>query len=100
MTAPRSPPSAAPSSEPSRQARRPGSTAPLFTSSRPRAPDDTSRAAQAVAPGDQPMTKPTIDGIDLLAATWGRGVPHDQFDRMRQEAPVCWHPEEDDTGFW
>jgi cholest-4-en-3-one 26-monooxygenase len=47
------------------------------------------------------MTKrPTIDGIDLLAATWGRGVPHDQFDRMRAEAPVCWHPEADDTGFW
>ena len=45
-------------------------------------------------------TKPTIDGIDLLAATWGRGVPHDQFDRMREEAPVCWHPEENDTGFW
>ena len=45
-------------------------------------------------------TKPTIDGIDLLAATWGRGVPHDQFDRMRKEAPVCWHPEVDDTGFW
>ncbi|MET0903797.1 MAG: cytochrome P450 [Acidimicrobiales bacterium] len=44
--------------------------------------------------------KPTIDGIDLLAATWGRGVPHDQFDRMRAEAPVCWHPEKDDTGFW
>src|SRR6188508_1003705 len=46
------------------------------------------------------MTKPTIDGIDLLAATWGRGVPHDQFDRMRKEAPVCWHPEVNDTGFW
>ena len=45
-------------------------------------------------------TKPTLDGIDLLAATWGRGVPHDQFDRMRAEAPVCWHPEVDDTGFW
>jgi cholest-4-en-3-one 26-monooxygenase len=43
---------------------------------------------------------PTIDGIDLLAATWGRGVPHDQFDRMRAEAPVCWHPEANDTGFW
>jgi cholest-4-en-3-one 26-monooxygenase len=45
-------------------------------------------------------SKPTIDGVDLLAATWGRGVPHDQFDRMRKEAPVCWHPEENDTGFW
>ena len=44
--------------------------------------------------------KPTIPGVDLLAETWGRGVPHDQFDRMRKEAPVCWHPEVDDTGFW
>jgi cholest-4-en-3-one 26-monooxygenase len=42
----------------------------------------------------------TIDGIDLLAATWGRGVPHDQFDRLRAEAPVYFHPEVDDTGFW
>ena len=49
-----------------------------------------------------PMTddRPTLDGIDLLAATWGRGVPHDQFDRLRAEAPVYWHPEADDTGFW
>jgi cholest-4-en-3-one 26-monooxygenase len=46
------------------------------------------------------MTNPQLDGIDLLAATWGRGVPHDQFDRLRAEAPVYWHPEPDDTGFW
>jgi cholest-4-en-3-one 26-monooxygenase len=45
-------------------------------------------------------TVPTIEGIDLLAGTWGRGVPHDQFDRLRAEAPVCWHPEAGDTGFW
>jgi cholest-4-en-3-one 26-monooxygenase len=45
-------------------------------------------------------TAPSLEGIDLLAATWGRGVPHDQFDRLRREAPVCWHPEPDDTGFW
>ena len=38
--------------------------------------------------------------IDLLAETWGRGVPHDQFDRLRREAPVFWHPEPGDTGFW
>ncbi len=43
---------------------------------------------------------PTLDGIDLLAGTWGRGVPHDQFDRLRAEAPVYFHPEVDDTGFW
>ncbi len=42
----------------------------------------------------------TIDGIDLLASTWERGVPHDQFDRLRREAPVFWHPEPDGPGFW
>jgi len=41
-----------------------------------------------------------LQGIDLLAGTWGQGVPHDQFDRLRREAPVYWHPEADDTGFW
>ena len=41
-----------------------------------------------------------LQDIDLLAATWGRGVPHDQFDRLRREAPVYWHPEADDSGFW
>ena len=45
------------------------------------------------------MTQP-LEGIDLLAGTWGRGVPHDQFDRLRAEAPVYFHPEADDTGFW
>lgn len=45
-------------------------------------------------------TRPSLEGIDLLAATWGRGVPHDQFDRLRREAPVHWHPEPGDTGFW
>ena len=44
--------------------------------------------------------RPTIDGLDLLAGTWGRHVPHDQFDRLRAEAPVAWHPEPGDTGFW
>ncbi len=42
----------------------------------------------------------TLEGIDLLAGTWGQGVPHDQFDRLRAEAPVFWHPEPDDVGFW
>jgi cholest-4-en-3-one 26-monooxygenase len=47
------------------------------------------------------MTTTTeLDGIDLLADTWGRGVPHDQFDRLRREAPVYWHPEPDGRGFW
>jgi cholest-4-en-3-one 26-monooxygenase len=41
-----------------------------------------------------------LQDIDLLASTWGRGVPHDQFDRLRREAPVFWHEEANDTGFW
>jgi len=45
------------------------------------------------------LTEP-LDDIDLLADTWGRGVPHDQFDRLRRESPVHWHPEPDGPGFW
>ena len=29
-------------------------------------------------------TELTLDDIDLLAATWGRHVPHDQFDLLRR----------------
>ena len=47
------------------------------------------------------VTERSLEGIDLLAATWGRGVPHDQFDRLRAEAPVYFHPEHDGgPGFW
>jgi cholest-4-en-3-one 26-monooxygenase len=46
------------------------------------------------------ITHEQLDGIDLLASTWGRGVPHDQFDRLRREAPVYWHPEPEGPGFW
>lgn len=42
----------------------------------------------------------TLDDIDLLAETWGRTVPHDQFDLLRREAPVFWHPEPEGPGFW
>ncbi|MDQ2678710.1 MAG: cytochrome P450 [Actinomycetota bacterium] len=42
----------------------------------------------------------TLDDIDLLAATWGRHVPHDQFDLLRRDAPVFWHPEPNGSGFW
>jgi cholest-4-en-3-one 26-monooxygenase len=45
------------------------------------------------------VTRP-LDRIDLLAETWARGVPHDQFDRLRAEDPVHWHPEPDGPGFW
>lgn len=42
----------------------------------------------------------TLDDIDLLAETWAAGEPHDQFDLLRREAPVFWHPEPDGPGFW
>jgi cholest-4-en-3-one 26-monooxygenase len=45
-------------------------------------------------------TTETPAGIDLLAETWGRYVPHDQFDRLRRDEPVYWHPEPDGRGFW
>ncbi|OJZ76339.1 hypothetical protein BRW65_00775 [Mycobacterium paraffinicum] len=48
-----------------------------------------------------------LGDIDLLAGTWGRGVPHDQFARLRRDAPVYWHAEPGDgrggpqgRGFW
>ena len=41
-----------------------------------------------------------LDQVDLLADTWGDRVPHAEFDRLRRDAPVFWHPEPDDTGFW
>lgn len=28
------------------------------------------------------------------------GVPHDRFERLRREAPVFWHREQDGRGFW
>ena len=46
------------------------------------------------------VTESALEGIDLLAGTWGQGEPHDQFDRLRAEAPVYWHPVPGDTGFW
>ena len=30
----------------------------------------------------------------------GHGVPHDQFDLLRREAPVHWHEHPEYTGFW
>ena len=42
----------------------------------------------------------TLDNIDLLEDTWARGVPHDQFDLLRRESPVHWHPHPEYTGFW
>lgn len=45
-------------------------------------------------------TRDNVEGIDLLAGTWGRAEPHDQFDLLRREAPVFWHPEPNGPGFW
>jgi len=39
--------------------------------------------------------------IDLLnAESFSHGQPHDQFDWLRENAPVYWHKEPDGTGFW
>jgi cholest-4-en-3-one 26-monooxygenase len=47
------------------------------------------------------MTNPAgLPPIDLLAGTWERGVPHDQFDALRRHAPVYWHDEPEGSGFW
>ena len=32
--------------------------------------------------------------------TWVSGVPYSTFKRMRDEEPVCWTTEKDDSGFW
>ncbi|HWE56563.1 MAG TPA: cytochrome P450 [Acidimicrobiales bacterium] len=47
------------------------------------------------------IERASLPGIDLLDETWAAGVPHDQFDRLRREAPVYWHHENDGgPGFW
>ena len=46
-------------------------------------------------------TRATIEGDHRPAGRHlGPGVPHDQFDRLRREAPVYRHPEPDGPGFW
>jgi len=43
----------------------------------------------------------TLTSIDLLDPSgFERGTPHDQFARLRREAPVYFHPEPDGPGFW
>jgi cholest-4-en-3-one 26-monooxygenase len=39
-----------------------------------------------------------VDLTDL--DTFVEGVPHDQFDLLRREAPVYFHPEKEQAGFW
>ena len=41
-----------------------------------------------------------LDDIDLLAETWEHGVPYEQFDLLRREAPVFRHAEPHGPGFW
>ena len=44
---------------------------------------------------------PTTLAVDLTDLdTFVRGVPHDQFDLLRAEAPVYFHPEDNAAGFW
>ena len=42
----------------------------------------------------------TTPTIDLLEDSWEAGVPHDQFDWLRRESPVHWHPHPKHQGFW
>jgi len=42
----------------------------------------------------------SLNDIDLLEDTWAEGVPHDQFDLLRREAPAHWHEHPEFTGFW
>lgn len=39
--------------------------------------------------------------IDLVSPSrFAAGQPHDQFEWLRENAPVYWHPEADGAGFW
>lgn len=43
----------------------------------------------------------TLKDIDILDPDiYVRDVPHTDFERLRREAPVFWHPEPDGPGFW
>jgi len=43
----------------------------------------------------------TLADVDLTNLdTFVQGVPHDQFDLLRREAPAYFHPEADASGFW
>src|SRR5512139_2556081 len=45
---------------------------------------------------------PRLEGLQLNdAKTFVHGQPFDTFARLRESAPVCWHPEPGDLpGFW
>lgn len=41
-----------------------------------------------------------VGGVDLAdPATYEEAMRYDAFRRLRQKAPVCWHPYVDDPGF-
>jgi cytochrome P450 len=43
----------------------------------------------------------TLSDVDLTDLdTFVAGVPHEQFDVLRREAPVYFHPEREGAGFW
>lgn len=42
----------------------------------------------------------SLDQIDLLEDTWAEGVPYDQFEVLRERAPVYWHDHPEFDGFW
>ncbi len=43
----------------------------------------------------------TLDWVDLKAAsTYATGHPWEAYARLRREAPIAWHPEQDGPGFW
>lgn len=42
----------------------------------------------------------SIGGVDLTdSGTYAQGVPYDAFRKLRERAPVAWHPYKDGTGF-
>jgi cholest-4-en-3-one 26-monooxygenase len=59
-----------------------------------------SRALRGPAEGGTVVTQ-VIEDVDLTDLdTFVQGVPHDQFDVLRRDAPVYFHPETDGAGFW
>ena len=55
-----------------------------------------------VAGPGAPPTYPTLKGVDLADIfRFTKGQPFADFARMREQAPVMWHPEPfDGPGFW
>ncbi|MET0699275.1 MAG: hypothetical protein ABWY93_06375 [Mycobacterium sp.] len=43
----------------------------------------------------------SVGGVDLAdPQTYEAGMPYDAFRKLRQRAPVAWHPHGDSPGFW